>query len=621
MNRAEKEAKKVLEGNQKPEMHQLYTQWGQSVQEKEECPCPQFLRPGRLPVILHGRWQYAIRAEVSEIDSWDGEIQVPFSPETVMSGVGRTLSPEEYLFYRKTFDISELEASCTCLLHFDAVDQECSVSLNGSLLGEHAGGNLSFSFDVSDVLKAGENVLTLIVRDRTEQAPYSRGKQKFSNQGPLSSIFYPCQSGIWKSVWLETRPKAGIRGVNMDPCYDSSEIEVTVTGTEEGELYSVSVFESVLANTDEYAADCHTMFEHTRPIIEYGGRAGSALRIPLPKKNLRSWTPQEPWLYPVRIRMGDDVLETYFGMRSISLEKDEKGITRIMLNHQQIFLNGVLDQGYWPESLMTAPCDEALLYDIRKMKALGYNTLRKHVKVEEERFYYHCDRLGMMVIQDMPNGGGDYNMYFQAYLPNFGGNLVRSLSDRDRRRFAREDEAGREHFLEELREMIRQLGSHPSIVMWVPFNEGWGQFDAAEVSKLVKAWDPSRLVNEACGWFDQGGGDLYSIHNYFRKLSVKPQGDRAVALTEYGGFACPVQEHMWNEESFGYRHYNHAVEVTAAYEKLWKEQILPAIPRGLCCAIYTQVSDICEENNGLMTWDREVDKVIVGRMQQVHAKV
>lgn len=296
-------------------------------------------------------------------------------------------------------------------------------------------------------------------------------------------------------------------------------------------------------------------------------------------------------------------------MRKYSVAKDANGILRFFLNNKPFFFNGVLDQGYWPDGLMTAPSDEALIYDIVKLKEYGFNTIRKHIKVEPERFYYHCDRLGMIVWQDMPNGGGDYNMAFVTYLPNGLGNFARGIKDHHYKWFKREDEEGRKQYYRDLQGMIRLLYNYPSIAVWVPFNEGWGQFDARKVSEKVKKWDSTRLVNEACGWFDQKGGDMYSIHNYLRKLKVSPKLDRVVALTEYGGYAFPVEGHLACEKKFGYQKYATTEELTENYKRLWDEEIFPNLARGLSSAIYTQTSDIEEEVNGVMTYDREVDKL------------
>lgn len=294
-------------------------------------------------------------------------------------------------------------------------------------------------------------------------------------------------------------------------------------------------------------------------------------------------------------------------MRKFSTGRDKNGLLRFFLNDRPFFFNGILDQGYWPDGLMTPASDEALFYDIEKLKKLGYNTIRKHIKVEAERFYYHCDRLGMVVWQDMPNGGGDYDMLFVTYLPNAFNWFARGVKDHHYKLFKREDESGRKQYYQDLSGMVRHLYNYPSIAVWVPFNEGWGQFDAHRATALIRKMDKTRLVNEACGWFDQKGGEMYSIHNYLRKLKVKPK-NRVVALTECGGYAFPIKDHMAFEKEFGYKHYRTKEELTANYRRLWEEELYPNLGQGLSSAIYTQTSDIEEEINGLMTYDREVDK-------------
>ena len=333
------------------------------------------------------------------------------------------------------------------------------------------------------------------------------------------------------------------------------------------------------------------------------------------------WTPADPHLYDVEITLGKDKVTSYLGMRKLSTGMDKMGIRRFFLNNEPYFFNGLLDQGYWPDGLMTPPSDQALQYDIVKLKEMGYNTIRKHIKIEPERFYYHCDRLGMIVWQDMPNGGGDYDMVFVTYLPNASDRFARSVSDHHYGLFKRQDKEGRKQYHRDLQGMVRHLYDHPCIAVWVPFNEGWGQFDAGKATARLRKMDSGRLINEACGWFDQKGGDMYSIHNYRRKLVTEPQKDRVVALTEYGGYTYPVEGHRACEKIFGYQHYGSKEELTANYRRLWEEEIYPNLERGLSAAIYTQTSDIEEEINGVMTYDRKVDKLIVEEVQALNREL
>jgi len=323
----------------------------------------------------------------------------------------------------------------------------------------------------------------------------------------------------------------------------------------------------------------------------------------------------------VAVAYREDRVESYFGMRIFERKKDSKGILRFYLNKKPFIFNGLLDQGYWPDGILTPPSDAAYEFDIRRLKGMGYNTLRKHIKIEEERFFYLCDKIGMVVWQDMPNGGGAYNMLFVTALPNASDRLARSIRDTHYKLFARDDKEGREQFWREMEGMVELLYNYPCIALWTPFNEGWGQFDAKAATERIRAIDPERLINEACGWFDQGGGDLYSIHNYLRKLKVSPKEDRVVALTEFGGYAYPVRGHTACEKSFGYRAYRSREELTENYERLWKEEIYPNLKNGLSAAIYTQVSDVEEEVNGVFTYDREMVKLDEDVVRKLNRKL
>ncbi|MDE7259141.1 MAG: glycoside hydrolase family 2, partial [Lachnospiraceae bacterium] len=476
-------------------------------------------------------------------------------------------------------------------------------------LGQHKGGYLPFHFDVTDVLQ-DENVLTLRVTDETEWSPHARGKQKLSKKGILSSLFYTPQSGIWQTVWMESVPEEYIEWVKITPLYDKSAVrfkfKTAGMNSRAGAMETVKSDQEKAICKGEQTAQI-TIMEQDKVIAQAQADPGKECVIGL--DGFQSWSPEDPFLYDVEIVLGDDVVTSYFGMRKVSVDRDAKGILRFFLNNRPYFFNGLLDQGYWPESLMTPPCDEALVYDIEKQKELGYNTIRKHVKVESERFYYHCDRIGMLVWQDMPNGGGAYNMAFVAGIANFSDSIAREMSDSNYRRFKREDPEGRRQYCRDLTGMVKQLYNHPCIAAWVPFNEGWGQFDAAKITAKLRSLDKTRLINQACGWFDQKGGDMYSIHNYRRGLAVSPQKDRVVALTEFGGYAYPVAGHMFSKRKFGYRHYPSGEALTAGYRRLIEEEVFPNVACGLSTAIYTQVSDIETEINGVMTYDREVVKI------------
>lgn len=589
-------------------MAQLCSRWGRKLNKEEswqEYPRPNMVRDSYYN--LNGEWDCCISpsAEVQPHE-YDRKILVPFSPESVLSGIEEILQPGMYLHYRKVFRLPEGFRKRRVLLHFGAVDQECEVFLNGRMLGGHKGGYLPFYFDVTDALQE-ENELLLRVTDETEQSPHARGKQKLSKKGILSSLFYTPQSGIWQTVWMESVPETYIEWIKLTPLYDESAVRVRIKTAGNGRMENYRQTARItIMDGDRIIAQAQT--EPDRNCVICMDR-------------FRSWSPEDPFLYGVQITLGDDVVTSYFGMRKVSAGRDGSGILRLFLNNQPYFCNGLLDQGYWPESLMTPPTDEALFYDIQKQKELGYNTIRKHVKVESERFYYHCDRLGMLVWQDMPNGGGAYNMAFVAGIANFSDSIAREMSDSNYRRFKRGDPEGRKQYCRDLTGMVKHLYNHPCIAVWVPFNEGWGQFDAAKITARLRSLDKTRLINQACGWFDQKGGDMYSIHNYRRGLTVAPQEDRVVALTEYGGYAYPVAGHMFSKKKFGYRHYASREDLTAGYRRLIEEEVIPNVARGLSAAIYTQLSDIETEINGVMTYDREVVKIDPDTIRELNRKL
>lgn len=608
-------------------MVQLISRWGKEIDPGnilQEYPRPNLVRDSYFN--LNGKWECRIN-ESETADFYDETIIVPFSPESMLSGVGKIVMPHQRLHYRKKFTLPEGFKKSRVLLHFGAVDQECSVFVNGIRVGGHKGGYLPFHFDITDSLRQGENELTLSVTDRTEQSPHARGKQKLQKKGKYASLFYTPQSGIWKTVWMESVEKAYIEDVRITPLYDDSSVRFEIT--------VLNACKTSGAETSGgKASGGETSGTVRLAVLDRGGKIGQAEITVRQEKEIKQvisqeikldgfkpWTPDTPHLYDVIIRYGEDEVRSYFGMRKLSTGRDGKGILRFFLNNKPYFFNGILDQGYWPESLMTAPSDEALVYDIIKLKEMGYNTIRKHVKIEAERFYYHCDRLGMMVWQDMPNGGGEYNMVFVTHLPNASDRFARGVSDRHYGIFKRKDGEGRRQYYTDLKNMVSTLYNYPSIAVWVPFNEGWGQFDAAKATKEVREIDSGRLINEACGWFDQGGGDMYSIHNYRHKLKVKPQQDRVVALTEYGGYAYPVEEHLSCKKEFGYQHYHSTEELTQNYKRLWEEEIYPNLQYGLCSAIYTQTSDIEEEINGVLTYDREIVKLDEDQVKEMNDKL
>ena len=581
-------------------MKQLMTKWGKELDVnnlKQEYPRPNMVRKSYIN--LNGPWECCINNSTA-CSEYDKTIIVPFSPESVLSGVSQIVQPENYLHYRKVITIPQGFNQGRVLLHFGAVDQECTAYLNGVKLGEHRGGYLPFCFDLSQALKDGENVIELCVRDQTEKAPYARGKQKLVKKGKFGAIFYTPGSGIWKTVWMESVPADYVTGVRMNPRYDDAQIEMEVKTTKPGKAKVSISFKGEAVCVKEIATD-------------------EKVRIDLP--DFKAWSPDEPNLYDVVIEYGEDCVESYFGMRIFEMKKDPKGILRFYLNKKPFFFNGLLDQGYWPDGLLTPPSDETYEFDIRQLKNMGVNTLRKHIKIEEERFFYLCDKIGMVVWQDMPNGGGEYNMIFVTFLANACSWFARGVKDNCYNLFARTDEAGRAQYYEELEGMINLLYNYPCIALWTPFNEGWGQFDAPKATALIRKLDPDRLINEACGWFDQGGGDLYSIHNYAPGFSVSPKADRAVALTEFGGYSYPAEGHTACEKEFGYQAYRSREELTANYKRLWNDEIYPNLANGLSATIYTQVSDVEEEINGVFTYDREIVKLEEDTVRELNQRL
>lgn len=566
-------------------MKQLYTRWSKEVLDNPENVLQEYPRPTMVRdsyVNLNGKWDYAITDTKEKIKEYDGQILVPFSPEALLSGVGRQLQPNEYLWYRRYLpEEVKKEDGKRWLLHFGAVDQFAAVYLNGELVCKHLGGYLPFSTDVTKHLKE-ENELIVIVRDFSDRSYYSVGKQKLDRGG----MFYTAQSGIWQTVWMEQVPEKYIEAVKITPLYDEEQVQIVVKANVKHDV-TVKIEAS---NEDE---------------IEATGMANEPIVIPI--ENMHSWSPEDPFLYDMTAEMGNDKVESYFAMRKISVSKAKNGIAKVYLNNKPYFQHGLLDQGYWSDGLYTAPTDEALIFDIEEMKRLGFNMIRKHIKIEPQRWYYHCDRLGMLVWQDMVNGGRELKSWYVTYLATVLSHLHIHPKDCTRRLLGRQDKAGREQFVKEMKETMSLLYNHPSIVTWVIFNEAWGQFDAKKVTEIAQKEDTTRLFDQASGWFDQGGGDYDSIHEYFLPLKVKAK-ERVVALTEYGGYAWHEDEHSACENDYGYKTFHSRAELTEGFGKLVKRDVISNIKRGLCVSIYTQVSDVEEEVNGIYTYDREILK-------------
>jgi beta-galactosidase/beta-glucuronidase len=552
----------------------LKTRWAKDVSPTKvhpEYPRPQLVRKDW--VNLNGLWDLAITPKDTRPDAFPFRILVPFPVESALSGVMKPVSENDRLWYRQSFSVPRSWLGRRVRLNFGAVDFETTVWVNGKNVGDHRGGYDSFSFDITDALQwNGPNELIVSVWDPTDAGTQPRGKQVRKPHG----IWYTPTSGIWQTVWLEPVQGAHLTGLKITPDIDGGRVVVQPQTTAQLGKYTVEVI----------------VHNQSGKVASGEGVPGRDISIPI--KKARLWSPENPYLYglTVRMKLGGktlDRVESYFGMRKISLGKDEKGFTRILLNNQPYFQFGLLDQGFWPDGLYTAPTDEALRYDIEMTKKLGYNLARKHVKVEPDRWYYWCDKLGLLVWQDMPSG--------DKYI---GGN------DPD---ITRSPESARQ-FEQELTSLVQTHINHPSIVIWVPYNEGWGQWDTARITDMVKQLDPSRLVISTSGWTDRGTGDINDMHKYPGPGAPEPEQKRATVLGEFGGLGLPIRGHTWQaEKNWGYKSYQTSEELTAAYLDL-VAKLFPLIDsKGLSAAIYTQTTDVEIEVNGLMTYDRELVKM------------
>lgn len=583
-------------------MNNLKSRWFDSINKScplNEYPRPQLVRKSWL--CLNGEYDYSITGENAECPKiFDGKIIVPFSVESAASGVNKPLLPNQRLWYRRKFTLnSDFEGKRT-ILHFDAVDWQCTVWVNGKLIGEHTGGYNPFSFDITDVLSGGENELVVKVYDPTSDGHQQRGKQILKTQG----FWYTATSGIWQTVWLEPVNNCRIENIKLTPDIDAGEIGLKVNHTCKcgGKLFAKVLDGNKVVFDGEISADA---------------------KIPVPDAKL--WSPENPFLYDLELVLDcegeKDEVKSYFGMRKFSIMNDSKGIPRLALNNKPYFQRGLLDQGYWPESQLTPPCDEAMIFDIEEMKNLGFNMLRKHIKTEPLRWYYHCDRLGMLVWQDMISGGQFIGQFLAGVLPN----LSIHVKDNMYKAFKRDKPEWREEFRQELWGMIDNLYNCTSICCWVPFNEGWGQFDAKEIALKVKEIDPTRFVDHASGWHDQKGPDFKSMHRYI--VPVTPpfsftQKGRPYVLSEYGGYSWNIKNHVWNEKrSFGYIMFKNSESLSKAFRNLHKTQIIPLIKRGLCATVYTQVSDVEFEVNGIYSYDRKVLKIDKNTLLEINSQL
>jgi hypothetical protein len=545
----------------------LMTRWAAELTPENawrEYPRPQMVR--KEWTNLNGLWQYAIRPKAEDQPSeWDGEILVPFAVESALSGVKKPVSPDERLWYRRTFEKPATPEGGRLLLHFGAVDWQCTVWVNGKEVGEHKGGFDPFSFDIAGAVRDGENEIVVAVWDPTDSSYQPRGKQVRKPEG----IWYTAVTGIWQTAWLEPTPRQAIDAVHIVPDLDRGLASITVSAPEGAKVRVAATSGGAEAASAE-------------------GEAGQPIELKIASAKL--WSPDDPHLYDLRVELlADgkpvDTVDSYFGMRKIEVAKDEQGVNRLMLNGQPLFQYGPLDQGWWPDGLYTPASDAALVHDVEMTKKFGMNMARKHVKLEIPRWYYHCDKLGLLVWQDMPSSNVDDD-----------------------------DAEAKANFRRELKLIVDAVRNHPSIVMWVPFNEGWGQHDVAGTVAWLEAYDPSRPVNEASGWHDRGTGTVSDMHNY-PGPGMRPVEERRVSvLGEFGGLGMPITGHKWQDKAnWGYVSYDTKEKLTDAYVALLTA-MRPLIGEGLSAAVYTQTSDVEIEVNGLMTYDRELVKMDLDRI-------
>lgn len=565
-----------------PAGDRIKTSWGEQIDPNNVWPeYPRPIMERQQWKNLNGLWSYAIAERGNNTpQQWDGQILVPFAIESSLSGVGKTVGQNKELWYKRTFDVPKQWAGKRVLLHFGAVDWQTEVSVNGLAVGNHTGGYEPFTFDITDALTTqGANEIVVKVWDPTDKGYQPRGKQVSEPNG----IWYTAVTGIWQTVWLEPVSDNYIANLRTTPDIDAHRLNVEV------ELGG--------ASSAGWRVEA-TVYDGGKKVAQGGAINGQLISIEMPA-DTKLWTPNTPNLYTLKVRLLKngrevDAVDSYAAMRKISVQKDANGIVRMQLNNEFQFQMGPLDQGWWPDGLYTAPSDEALAYDLKKTKDLGFNMIRKHVKVEMDRWYYHCDQLGILVWQDMPSG--DSSPRWQSHDYFTGTEMKRSA----------ESEA---NYRREWKEIIDALYSHPCVVVWVPFNEAWGQFKTQEITEWTKQYDPSRLVNPASGGNFYHTGDIIDLHNYPAPAMYLYDGSRVNVLGEYGGIGLALDGHLWfSDRNWGYVQFKSSEEVTAEYLK-YADQLLNLVKRGFSAAVYTQTTDCEGEVNGLLTYDRKVVKV------------
>lgn len=569
----------------------ILSEWGEKLDVRNplpEYPRPQLVRDNWTN--LNGIWEYQIVLGEGDTDpnGWK-EICVPFALGSVLSGAEHELQPYETVWYRRTFAYKPTYGKT--LLHFEAVDQSCTVYLNGVEAGNHHGGYTPFTVDITRLVKY-QNALMVKVTDRSDDGIFAFGKQRLKKGG----IWYTPTAGIWGTVWMEEVGPHSIDDIKITPDYDSGRALIEIGGPfEQAKI--------VVSSSDGFHHEGLTKDGHYE----------------VPMADFHPWSPEDPFLYQVEISSEDDSVKSYFGMRKFTCGKDAAGFMRFFLNDKPLFLSGLLDQGITIDGMYTYASDDAIRYEIETAKRLGFNMLRKHVKIESRRWYYLCDTIGMLVMQDMPNGGRGFSPILHQALPLFFN--VRNLKDTDHKRFGRENPASRKMYMHELSEMLDMLYNSVCIFAWVPFNEGWGQFDSEKVTDEILHYDATRLIDSASGWHDQGCGDFLSMHVYFKNFKVPKLDQRVLILSEFGGYSYLEYGHANTEKLFGYKKFTDKLELDQAVNRLFERDILRNIDKGLSGCVYTQLTDVETECNGLLTADRKVLKIDERKMKKMNEKM
>ena len=590
--------------NYTPAGERIMTKWGEELSPEnvwQEYPRPQMVREAWMN--LNGLWEFAILQKASaEPSKYPGKIMVPFCVESALSGVGKNLLPEDRLWYRRSFSVPSEWKDKQVILNFEAVDWSTVAYVNGAFVGAHKGAYDRFSFDITPYLNAkGNQEIVVAVDDPSSFESQARGKQ----QMPQGGIWYTPVSGIWQTVWMEAvNPHASIGELKIIPCIDREQVSIST-------MMRIPLEGDYMVSVSAYEGD--------RKVASETVPAGTEAVLKL--ENAKLWSPDCPFLYDLKVTLSNpegellDEVDSYFGMRKISLA-DKDGNLVLHLNNKPLFHYGTLDQGWWPDGLHTPPSDEAMLYDIEMTKAMGFNMIRKHIKVEPDRWFYHCDRLGMLVWQDMPSGMIVMPQEEEGKRPTHLQHVPRKGVDLKRR----SDVAAQWEW--ELRRMIDIHYNAPSVVIWVPFNEGWGQYETCRIADMVKDLDPTRLVNAVSGWAIRPCGDIYDIHTYHTEVLIPPVSrEMASVIGEYGGIGYPVKGHQWDTgmRNWGYQTYHSAEELLEHYKYKFDQIVEMHKTKGLSAAVYTQTTDVEGEVNGLMTYDRKVIKIPTETLKEMHS--